>query len=582
VVWTYIEPFEILSEKEYSMPKILSALVAISMIFCIFASCGKKETVLATVGEEVITASQLEIKMKQQPTRFSSFADELERKRRVLEGMAEQRLLLKGAYERGLEADEEILSKLEQQEPNLFLQLLYEKEVTSKSSVNEAEVRGLYKKQREEIKISHILVKSEAVADSLYQRLMGGEDFAVLAQARSLDPTSAMGGELGYFRWGSMIPGFQEAAFKLEVGKISKPVKTQFGWHLIRLDDRRPVEQEPYEKIKGSLKKELESLKQGELSASFLERLEENADFTPEAVLQKDFWEKYQTAPESLQVREKRAKIFTEEELETPVLSYSLGEWTLRGFLEFLDRLAPMDYPDWADTEILQEVLGKYLRRDLLLAEAERQRLDRSEKFQMMLGSVKEDLMAQKFTAEVLEKDMTISEEELKEYYRENQGKFRVAAEYHLREISVKTEELAQDIIQRLKWGEDFAKLARENTLRTHLKEQGGDMGYLKSYQYPGLYQAASRMKIGETSQPILVGGNWSVIKLEGVKEGGTKPFKEARAEIERFLVSKKKREVYESYLNPLRQEFPITINQQTLEKTIDREKYAESPIAEG
>lgn len=553
--------------------------VLTSTTLCAFLSCAKKEIALATVGEEVITASELEIKMKQQPTRFSSFADELERKRRVLEGMAEQKLLLKGAYERGFDIDEEILSKVEQQEPNLLLQLLYEREVTSKSKVNEAEVKDFYKKQGEEINIRHILVKSETVVDSLYQRLMEGEDFVVLAEARSLDPTSAMGGELGYFRWGSMIPGFQEAAFKLKIGQISKPIKTQYGWHLIKLDDRRPVEQEPYEKVKGSLKKELESLKQGELSASFLERLKENANFTPQPVLQKDFWEKYQSAPESLQVREKKARIFTEDELETPVLSYSLGEWTLREFLEFLDRLAPMDYPDWDDAEILRDVLGKHLRRDLLLALAEGQRIDESEVFQMRLRSVKEDLMAQKFRTEVLEKSITISEEELKEYYEENKGKFRVPAEYHLREISVKTEEEAKDIIQRLEWGEDFARLARENTLRAHLKEKGGDMGYLKSYQYPGLYQAASKMKMGETSQPILVGGNWSVIKLEGAKEEGTRSFKEAKAEIQRVSVSKKKREAYDNYINPLKEQFPITIDQEALEKTIDRKKYAEIPI---
>jgi len=241
-----------------------------------------------------------------------------------------------------------------------------------------------------------------------------------------------------------------------------------------------------------------------------------------------------------------------------------------------------MDYPDWDDAEILRDVLGKYLRRDLLLALAEGQRIDKSEVFQMRLRSVKEDLMAQKFRTEVLEKSITISEEELKEYYEENKGKFRVPAEYHLREISVKSEAEAKDIIQRLEWGEDFVRLARDNTLRTHLKEEGGDMGYLKSYQYPGFYQAASKMKVGETSQPILVGGNWSVIKLEGGREEGIRSFKEAKAEIQRVSVSKKKREAYDNYINPLKEQFPITIDQEALEKTIDREKYAEIPIEQG
>jgi peptidyl-prolyl cis-trans isomerase C len=558
----------------------IPALVLIAL--CALVSCAKKEVVLATVGEEVITASQLEIKMKQQPAKFSSFADELERKRRVLEGMAEQILLLKGAYERGYDTDEEILSKLEQQEPTLLLQLLYDQEVTAKSKVNEGEVRDFYNRQGEEIKIRHILVKSKAVVDSLYQRLVDGEDFAVLAEARSIDPTSAMGGELGYFRWGSMISGFQEAAFKLEVGEFSKPVETPYGWHLIKLDDRRPVELEPYEKVKSSMKKQLESLKQGELSAQFLERLTEKAQFTPAPILQEDFWEKYQSAPESLQVREKRAKIYNEEELQTPVLSYSLGEWTLKELLEFLDKLAPMEYPDWDDTEALQDVLGKYLRRDLLLAEANAQRLDESDEYEVALRMAKEDLMAQKFRTEVLEKTITVSEAELKDFYEGNRDRFRVPAEYHLREINVKTEEEAEDLIRRLKWGEDFARLARENTLRTHLAEKGGDLGYLKSFQYPPLYQAASEMKTGEISDPIQIAGTWSVIKLEGEKKEGIRPYKEAKSEIQRTLTNRKKSEAYESYLKPLKEEFPIEIDQEALEKTIDREKYAELPMEQG
>lgn len=120
-----------------------------------------------------------------------------------------------------------------------------------KSSVTEAEARKLYDAQvaqiaqtkaEEEVKASHILVKEEAKAKEIAATLKPGDDkgFADAAKANSLDPGSKEeGGSLGYFGKGQMVPQFEEAAFKLQKGEISVPVQSQFGWHIIRLDDRR-------------------------------------------------------------------------------------------------------------------------------------------------------------------------------------------------------------------------------------------------------------------------------------------------------------------------------------------------------
>jgi peptidyl-prolyl cis-trans isomerase C len=120
-----------------------------------------------------------------------------------------------------------------------------------KSSVSEAEARKLYdgqvaqiaqNKAEEEVKASHILVKEEAKAKEIAATLKAGDDkaFAEAAKANSLDPGSKEdGGSLGYFGKGQMVPQFEEAAFKLQKGEISAPIQTQFGWHIIKVDDRR-------------------------------------------------------------------------------------------------------------------------------------------------------------------------------------------------------------------------------------------------------------------------------------------------------------------------------------------------------
>lgn len=85
----------------------------------------------------------------------------------------------------------------------------------------------------ESITASHILVNSVEEAVGLQNQLFEGQDFADLAQAHSLCPSKANGGNLGPFGRGMMVPSFEEAAFGLDVGQVSDPVQTQFGWHLI-------------------------------------------------------------------------------------------------------------------------------------------------------------------------------------------------------------------------------------------------------------------------------------------------------------------------------------------------------------
>lgn len=90
-----------------------------------------------------------------------------------------------------------------------------------------------------EVKASHILVKTEQEAQSLYDEIMQGKSFAQAAKECSLCPSGFSGGDLGYFGRGMMVKPFEDAAFSMEIGEVSKPIQTQFGWHLIQLNDKK-------------------------------------------------------------------------------------------------------------------------------------------------------------------------------------------------------------------------------------------------------------------------------------------------------------------------------------------------------
>lgn len=92
----------------------------------------------------------------------------------------------------------------------------------------------------EEIRASHILVKTEEEANKLYNEIIDGElSFEDAAKEKSLCPSGQVGGDLGFFGKGVMVKPFEDAAFSLEKNVISKPVQTQFGWHLIKVTDKK-------------------------------------------------------------------------------------------------------------------------------------------------------------------------------------------------------------------------------------------------------------------------------------------------------------------------------------------------------
>jgi peptidyl-prolyl cis-trans isomerase C len=126
-----------------------------------------------------------------------------------------------------------------------------------KGAVTEAEAQKFYDTQvaatssQEEVRARHILVETEEKAKEIYENIAHGADFTTMARQFSKDPGSKEdGGDLGYFTRGRMVPQFEEAAFKTPKGEVSLPVKSQFGWHLIKVEDKRQRSAPAFDKIK--------------------------------------------------------------------------------------------------------------------------------------------------------------------------------------------------------------------------------------------------------------------------------------------------------------------------------------------
>ena len=125
--------------------------------------------------------------------------------------------------------------------------------------VREEDVTAYYDKEikngpvEEEVRARHILLDNREAADAVMADLENGADFAALAKERSKGPSGPSGGDLGYFSKQSMVPAFSDSAFKLAAGETSPPVQTQFGWHVIRVEDRRNRPVPPFDQVRDQI-----------------------------------------------------------------------------------------------------------------------------------------------------------------------------------------------------------------------------------------------------------------------------------------------------------------------------------------
>jgi peptidyl-prolyl cis-trans isomerase C len=180
------------------------------------------------------------------------------RRRLLLEFVIEMRLFADAADGASLTSGPEFDQRLAYWNTRAKRDAFYEKSV--KGAISEAVAQGIYDDKvkmipaEDEVEARHILVDTEEKANEVYEKVGKGEDFAKLAADYSNDPGSkADGGKLGYFAKGQMVKEFEDVAFALKKGEVSKPVKSKFGWHVIKVEDRRQKALPTFAEVKGQI-----------------------------------------------------------------------------------------------------------------------------------------------------------------------------------------------------------------------------------------------------------------------------------------------------------------------------------------
>lgn len=216
-----------------------------------------KEKVVAKVNGKTITEADMQLAEAEIGSELGSIPAEA-RRRVILEYVIENQLFADAAEAAKLGSGAAFEERMQYWRRRALREYYFEAEL--KNSVSDAEAKKFYDQQvgnakaQEEVRARHILVETEEQAKELQDRIGKGEDFVALAKAHSKDPGSKEdGGDLGYFSKGQMVPVFEQTAFSLKAGEVSAPVKSQFGWHIVKLEDRRQRGAPPFEAIKDRL-----------------------------------------------------------------------------------------------------------------------------------------------------------------------------------------------------------------------------------------------------------------------------------------------------------------------------------------
>jgi peptidyl-prolyl cis-trans isomerase C len=231
----------------------LATAVAALVVFAGLA-VRAQEGVVAKVDGKTITEADMRLAEAEIGSDLGSLPDATKR-RVLLEFLIENQLFADAAEKQKLSAGTGFDERMQYWRRRALRDVYFDKSV--KDTVSDAETKRFYEHQvgamkaEDEVRARHILVESKDKARELYQKLLHGADFAALAKEHSKDPGSKdQGGELGFFSRGQMVPQFEEAAFRLQTGEVGEPFETQFGWHIVKLDERRQRTAPAFEAVK--------------------------------------------------------------------------------------------------------------------------------------------------------------------------------------------------------------------------------------------------------------------------------------------------------------------------------------------
>jgi hypothetical protein len=537
---------------------------------------GKKE-IVARVGPIEIDRATFEAELVRAPG-DSAKSPEQER-REFMDAFLNRQLLVLAARDAGYFNPDPIRDyMINGFEESMLTARIRDEDIVGKVHLTPAQVDSFHARQKTLYDINQILLATPEEAETAKARLAAGEDFGKVAEAMSVDEKSRFKeGHLEPFVWGLTNRSFLDALDKMAPGEIGGPIKSEVGYHLIRMNSRPPnTNYKPLAEQQALIAQRATTFAQMDTLATHNQYLQGTYHFAPNWPVVNHLRQMYTTAIDKA-VREnpttprddqyeiaKRSLVFPESLQAQAIASWDMGRYLVKEQLEMIRDLPGLAIADRRNPNFIVLDAASVFRRAGEVAEARKRGYDKDPELRRMVERKREELAVNDYFEKELVQKATFDSTAEKAYYEANKDRYTYEPQVKLACIQYQGDPAAAAAMEealRSPTGKPDSLLA-EHDKRGLIRARIPEGKWFLEPQYPILYQRAAAMPKGAVGRVMDEEGYWTVFVVLDHQEGKLLPFAEVQKTVQTSLRNQKSDELLKQRLTELKAKYPIWKNE--------------------
>lgn len=556
--------------------------IPVGLCLALILSCSKStDEIAARVNGEEILVSDLEFSLNFFP-QFAPSKRGYDAVKAHLDLLIEKQLFAQEGRRRGYGESENVIRVANWVERQELLKEIYSREIRDKVTVTREEIEKRFLQGLDSYHVRHIFVPTEDDAHKIKSLLERGASFEEIAAQTFQDSILRKnGGDLGFLTLDKMAPEFAEVVPNLATGVVSEPVRTRWGYHLIRVDDHRKMVFADEATLESKsvqlgriIRLEKEKQRGSEFVGDYMEQFDIqliNSSFNTLAnelkkivIAATEQVPNYQPALGGKEIELMDHGL--EQYSDLPLVTYKGGAWTIGDFMTKVRNLPINERPKLDSPAKFRRDIGKLVRDEFMIEEARKRGYDKLDRIRREVKRWRDDFTFSEYWNDVRD-TITVSEQEVGDYFSLHRGRYILPERVHVLEILLATEKEALDVLSRYRGGADFAELARKYSLRKWAAEKGGDLGWIERGQYGNASTKAFEMSDGEVGGPFPVREGFVLIKRLGFAAARPATLSEAREAVFEDARNEKQRSMYADLKSQLLKKADIRVNVAAIER---------------
>ncbi|MCF8259847.1 MAG: peptidylprolyl isomerase [Melioribacteraceae bacterium] len=523
-----------------------------------------KNGVVATVHEEVITIEDFTKEYKLLLLK-NGISDSPKMRESFLDKMIRDKLFVTYAKDLGIDKTDYAQLELERIRLQELINLYTSRVISKEVEITETDLKETFYRLNTKIKASHLFSKTYSGILELENQLAAGANFDSLAFSSFTDPKlKANFGSLGYFGFDEMDSKFENKAYSMEIGEISEPVKTAYGYSIIRVDDIKsnPVLTEnefhnKYEMLfRYTKKRKFETFMQNYVQSS---RESLQIEFSEKAVNELfesiQSWDEISLEDSDVKNQINRNKI---------VAKSMIGDWTMEKIHQYSLFSSERVRKNISDVEQLKEFVAGLVVRESLELKALSLSLDKSEEFIASTNKNFELFLVDE-VQQKLKKEFVPDESEMEDFFHQTIESYIIPAKTRFAGILLDDPKQVDLVLKLISANENFEELAKKYSIQKKTAKNGGDLGYFTESEINQIEDGLFKLNAGEISHPIAYQGMFLILKCTE-KQTSVKPqFEDVKNEVAKAFLQMKLNDIERAFAYELDQSYQVGINKEKI-----------------